>query len=177
MEINPQILEILKEFRIDRDSGLLCLLGIYHNLDIDKVVPEEYVKSINLTKIIEKDYDNGTIVWNIPLFQGQETSFNWVLDWIAAFGNMNPDRKGSHRDAIPRMKAFFAKYPQYRKEDVYAARDLYLSTIRDTKFLMKSHKFIFDGVGAMKKSTLLEYCEKVEKTSSDNNYQKGKVLN
>lgn len=176
MEINPQIFEILSEFRINKNAGLLCLLGIYHNLDIESVVPEEFVKSINLTKIMEKDYTNNTIVWNIPLFKGQQTSFDWVLDWMTAFGRLNPDRKGSHRDAIPRMKAFFMKYPEYRKEDIYKARDLYFSTVKDSKYLMKSHKFIFDGMGAMKKSTLLEYCEKVTNVSRDISYQKGQVI-
>lgn len=175
MTINPEVVEVLGEFHIDRDAGLLALLGIYYNLDIDKVVPEEVVKQINLTKIVEKDYTSNSIQWNMPLFKGQETGFEWVSDWLQPFGRINPDRKGSPRDAVTRMKDFFRKYPEFRKEDVYRARDLYLSTIRDPKYLMKSHKFIFDGAGAMKKSTLLEYCEKVKETSAPTNI-KGKLM-
>lgn len=175
MEFNPLVSEILKEHRIDVQAGLLCLLGIYHGLDIDKVVPEEIVKAINITKIVDKDYENNTIQWNVPLFIGQEIAFDWVADWIQPFGNINPERRGSPRDALSRMKDFFRKYPEYRKEDVYKARDMYLVTIKDSKYLMKSHKFIFDGIGAMKKSTLLEYCEKAKTASSESN-QKGKIM-
>lgn len=175
MEFNPEVLEILREFKIDRDTGLLSLLGIYHGLDIDKIVPEDTVKAINLTHIVDKDYTTKSITWNIPLFKGQETAFEWVSDWMEAFGRINPDRKGSARDAIPRMKDFFKKYPEYRKEDVYKARDLYFSTVKDRQYLMKSHKFIFDGAGAMKKSTLLEFCEKVKTTSSTSNL-KGTIM-
>lgn len=175
MEFNPEVVEILREFRIHKDLGLLTLLGIYHELDIESIVPEETIKAINLTKIVEKDYDTDSIKWNLPLFKGQEAAFDWVSNWIEPFGRMNPDRKGSARDATPRMKDFFKRYPEYRKEDVYKARDLYLSTIRDPKYLMKSHKFIFDGAGAMKKSTLLEFCEKVKTTSAPSNI-KGKLM-
>jgi hypothetical protein len=178
MEINQEITEILREFKIGRDAGLLCLLGIYYNLDVDTVVPEETIKAINLTKIIERDYSSNkiSIVWNVPLFTGQETAFEWVKDWVEGFGRMNPERKGSYRDAISRMKDFFKKYPQYRKDDIYNARDLYFRGIPGgSKYCMHSHKFIFDGMGAMKKSTLLAYCEKVV-TVGNNSNLKGKIL-
>lgn len=175
MNINPEVVEILKEFNINRDAGLLCLLGIYHELDVDTIVPEDIIKAINVTKIVDRDYDSKTIVWNIALFEGQEVAFGWVKDWMEAFKRMNPDRVGSYRDAVPRMKAFFAKYPEYRKDDVYKARDAYIATVKESKFLMKSHKFIFDGQGAMKKSTLLEFCEKVATVGNTSN-QRGKVI-
>lgn len=176
MEFNPVISEILREHKIDVEAGLLCLLGIYYGLDIDKVVPEETVKAINLTKIVEKDYNDNSIQWSIPLFKGEEIAFSWVSDWMNGFKNINPDRRGSSRDAINRMKDFFKKYPEYRKDDVYAARDLYFSKLNNPKYCMHSHKFIFDGMGIMKKSTLLEYCEKVKEGAKPEGNQKGKVV-
>lgn len=163
MTINPLVKEVLKSYKIDVDSGVLVLLGIYYGLDVDKVCPEEVVKGINLTKIVERDYKFNTVVWNIPLFEGIETnnSWNWVVDWVDGFGRINKERAGSWRDAVSRMQKFFQKYPEYRKGDVYAARNLYFRSVRDSQYLMKSHKFIFDGIGAMEKSTLLEWCEKV----------------
>ena len=68
------------------------------------------------------------------------------------------------------MKAFFAAYPEYRKDDVYEARDLYLRHVEHVlgrQYCMKSHKFIFDGAGAMKKSELLAWCEKVVAARKD----------
>jgi hypothetical protein len=104
-----------------------------------------------------------------------------VNDWIKKFKNFNPERAGSPKDAITRMKHFFSENPEYRKDDIYAATDLYLKTIAatmDKKFCMKSHKFIYDGAGMMKKSTLLEYCEKVkEKSTLQINDVKGRIFN
>jgi hypothetical protein len=155
MEFNPDIYEVLKEYKINKDDGLLVLLGYYHGLEIERLAPESIVKAISLTKILERDYTNNTTKWNMPLFKGQNTAFDWVTDWIDGFGKINPERRGSPRDVVSRMQDFFKKYPEWRKEDVYAARDMYFRSVRDSKFLMKSHKFIFDGAGAMKKSILL----------------------
>lgn len=176
MNINPDVYEILKEFKIDKSAGLLCLLGFYYNLDVETTCPENVIQQINLTKIVEKDYENNSIQWNIPLFEGQNTEWEWVKEFVDGFGKINPERRGSPRDAVARMKDFFKKYPEYRKEDVMKARDLYFATQTDRKFLMKSHKFIFDGIGAMKKSTLLEYCEKVKTGSNPVSNMKGRIV-
>lgn len=175
MEINSQVEDILKEYRINRSAGLLVLLGIYHNLDVDTVCPEEAIKAINLTKIVEKDYTTNIVKWNIPLFEGQEVAFDWVKDWIDGFGKVNPDRKGELSTSIKRMKEFFSKNPEYRKEDVYAARDFYFGTLASNKYCMKSHKFIYDGAGVMKNSTLLEFCQKVKAATSNSNL-KGTII-
>lgn len=169
MQLNPDIADILKDFNIDKSQGILYLLGVYFELNVETTCKEEVIKAVNVTKVVDIDYENKVIIWNVPLFMGQEVAFDWVGDWISGFGRINPERKGAMKDAITRMKKFFAENPQYRKEDVYKARDLYFSTVRDSKYLMKSHKFIFDGIGAMKKSTLLEYCEKVVDNSSTSN--------
>lgn len=175
MEINPQIEDILKDYSIGRSAGLLVLLGIYYNLDVDTVCPEEAVKAINLTKIVEKDHPTSEIKWNIPLFEGQEIAFDWIKDWREGFRRVNPDRDGELSTTIKRMKEFFGKNPEIRKEDVYAARDFYFGTLTSNKYCMKAHKFIYDGAGAMKNSTLLEYCEKVKVATSNSNL-KGNII-
>lgn len=176
IDFNPEVIELLKQYKIDKDEGLLVLLGIFYDLDIEAIAPEEVIKAINLTKIVEKDYDSKTIKWNISLFNGQETAFDWVEDWVEGFKGVNPERKGSPRDAISRMKDFFRKYPEYRKEDVYAARDLYFRSLSNPQYCMHSHKFIFDGAGTMKKSTLLGYCEKVKTSNIIANDVRGTVI-
>jgi len=165
MEINPTIKQILTQYNIDVDEGILVLLGIYFKLDVDRILPEEAVKAVNITHIVDRDYNLSTINWNMPLFNGEEivNNWNWVIDWIEGFKRMNAERGGSWRDAIKRMQEFFKIYPEFRKKDVFAARDLYFSRVRDPRYVMHSHKFIFDGQGAMKKSTLLQYCEEVVK--------------
>jgi hypothetical protein len=180
MEINLEVKEILRESKINMSQGLLCLLGIYFGLDIDTTCDPEVVKAINLTKIVEKDYKTNSLVWNVPLFEGQATAFDWVKDWIEGFGKINKERKGSWRDATKRMQDFFRKYPEYRKDDVYRARDAYFKSLaakpNGFQFCMNSHKFIFDGIGAMKKSELLSWCEKLNVNHSSNQ-QKGRVIN
>lgn len=168
MELNNEIVEILKTHKIDKDQGLLCLLGIFHELEIETSIPHEVVRAVTLTKIVEKDYTNKTIKWNIPLYSGQQTAFDWVGDWIEPFGKINPERKGTKRDCISRMKKFFSENPEYRKEDVFKARDMYLSTIKDPQFLKLSHKFIYEGSGAFKSSMLLQWCEKLKEKSPIN---------
>lgn len=175
MELNPRIREILEEFGIDIAEGSLCLLGIYFSLEVDKVCSEEVIKAINLTKIVHKDYDMRAITWNIPLFKNQEIGFSWVEGWLRPFGEMNPDRKGSWRDCASRMEKFFKKYPEYNRVDIYRARDAYLMSVKDPQYLMKSHKFIFDGIGALEKSELLAWCERVAGKDIGTNL-KGKIV-
>lgn len=176
MELNREVVSILQEHKIDKDKGLLCLLGIYHGLNIETFIPEEIIKSINITKIVERDYTSGTIKWNVGLYIGQETAFEWVRDWIIPFGKINPDRKGVFKDCLTRMKKFFAANPEYRKEDIYKARDMYLATIKDSQYLKSPHKFIYEGSGDMRSSMLLQWCEKSKEGQSIvNNNLKGVI--
>jgi len=175
MELNPEVSEILKEFKIDRSEGLLCLLAYHFNLEPERVCSEETIKAVSLTKIVEKDFNSHTLTWNIPLFTGQQTEFDWVRDWMKPFATMNPARASSWRDTTARMKEFFKKYPQYRKDDIYRARDLYLSTVKDPQYLKATHKFIFEGMGGAKTSILLGFCEKLE-TSNVRVVQRGKIV-
>lgn len=171
------VVATLREHNIDTDAGLLMLLGVYFGLDVEKVVPEEVISAINLTKIVTKDYGLGVNTWAIDLFELPEKGdFGWVQEWVEGFGRLNIDRKGSWRDAISRMQNFFYKYPEYTKEDVFAARDLYFRRTQ-REYLMKSHKFIFDGTGVLQKSTLLEYCERLKSKEGGSNPDiRGKVL-
>lgn len=180
MEINKEIYEILKEFKIDRDAGVLVLLGIYYKLDIDTVCPEEVVKAINTTKIVEKDYRaSGTIIkWNIPLFYEQQTEWGWVNEWNNGFAKINPERKDNLTDVTKRMQDFFSKNPKYRLETVIRARNAYFKTIEDPKYLKSSAKFIYEGIGASKISALLKWCEIVEKGKGgeDKSQMAGRVI-
>lgn len=161
MEINKEIPIILKEFHIDKDAGLLVLLGIYYKLDVDTVCPEEVIKAINTTKIVEKDYVAKTIKWNVPLFIGQETAWAWVKDWNDRFGKINPTRKDNLSDVTKRMQEWFTKNPQYRVGDIMVATNKYFGQLKEAQYLKSSAKFIYEGIGASKTSMLLTWCERV----------------
>lgn len=181
MHFNPEVIEALKVHKIDRSQGILCLLAIYHNLEAETIIPPEVMQKVNHTHIVEKDYNTNTLNWKLPLFEGMEAdAFDWVEDWIKPFGEIGgPSRRGTKKECIVRMKKFFADNPHIRKDNVYAARDLYFTTEKPTRQYVKtSHKFIYDGAGAMKTSPLLMWCEKVlqnKGVTSDPN-MKGKII-
>jgi hypothetical protein len=185
MKINPQVVNRLQELSIDRDAGLLVLLGLYYELDIDKACIEEAVKAVNLTGIVEKDYGDGgrasdKLKWNFPLFIGEGEiqeeigDWRWISKWMQPFGKLNPDRAGTYEDVLKRMQKFFGEHPGFTVEEVFKARDLYLSSVTSPTYVMKSHKFIYEGIGKMQTSNLLQYCrllktkEKEVSTGQDN---------
>jgi hypothetical protein len=151
------------------------LLGYYYNLDVDKVCSEDTIKAINLTKIVEKDYSKNILKWNIPLFQGQQTEWDWVEKYNDMW-NINKARKDSLADVVKRMQEWFKKYPHYRRQDVQAATQAYFKTVKDPQYLKSSAKFIFEGVGATKMSHLLKWCEQTAGQQGNNSNIKGKVL-
>ena len=175
MEINRQIAETLKECKVPVKAGTLVLLGIYYNLDVDKVCPEEIIKAISTTKIVEMDYKLGLVKWNVPLFRGQETTWAWVSQYNDAFAKINPSRKDNIGDVTKRMIEFFKTNPQYRMEDVKKATKEYLKTIKDPQFLKRSAKFIKEGQGATSVSLLLNWCEKVTDKNADTG-RRGKII-
>lgn len=172
MQINDEIYEVLKEFKIPKNEGILALLAIYYKLDPENTIPEETIKAINLTKIVEKVHSNGMIKWNMPLFQGQQTEWEWVSKFNEMW-NRNKERKAAHPDVLKRMMEWFKKYPEYRAADVKKATEAY-HKVTSPEYLKNSAAFIFDGAGAAKKSILLQWCEKTKDASSINN-MKGKI--
>jgi hypothetical protein len=126
---------------------------------------------------VEREYEpkSHALTWNVPLFAGQQTEWDWIRDWTEPFKSMNPERVGSIRDITARMKEFFRVNPSIRKDDVYRARNMYLATVKDPQYLKSVVKFIFEGGGGNKTSMLLGYCEKL--TGNDNtNEQRGKIV-
>lgn len=162
MEINEEIRGILKEFKINKNEGLLCLLAIYFNLDAETTCSEDTIKAINLTKIVEKNHVNGLIRWNVPLFKGQQTEWEWVRSEYNEMWRRYPSRKDSNPDCTSRMQEFFKKYPSYRKDDVIQATRNYIRTVSSEQYAKRSALFIFDGKGAMKTSMLAGWCEKLK---------------
>lgn len=169
MEINKEIVDLLKKNEIPPVSGLLYLLGHHFKLDVEKVFPTEFTQSIDDLGIIT------ATGWTLPMFDKQPKAFDWVRDWIKPFGERNPERKGVTRDCVTRMQKFFSEYPEYRKEDVYKARDMYLATVKDPQYLKSPHKLIFEGNGVMRTSLLLQWCEKASEAIVKGNPMRGLV--
>lgn len=161
MQINQDIIEVLKEFKIDKNKGLLALLAIYYQLDPENTIPEDTIQAINLTKIVEKNHINNSIIWNMPLFEGQQTEWDWVKTEYNEMWRNYQSRKDSNTDCTKRMQEFFKRYPVYRKGDVIQATRNYMKTVSSEQYAKRSALFIFDGKGAMKTSMLAGWCEKL----------------
>ena len=179
MEINPQVKAILKGNKIDETKGLLYLLALHFKLNPIGVIPEEDMRRIILCRIIEKDHLSNSIKWNYPLFAGTEAgAFDWCVEWMHSFSQIGNQRitPSSTAIVIRRMREWFSKNPEYRKEDVFAARDLYFRTERpSSKFVKTSYKFIQEGDVSM----LLMWCERAKElknTSTANPLFKGKMM-
>lgn len=155
MTINSRVLEILEESRIKKDDGICYLLSLYYGFKPD-YIPDVLKQKINISKIVEEE--GGDIKWNIALFEGQETAFEWVkTEYVELFRQSG---KATHaREALTRMKKLFAKNPEIRKEDVIEATKMYLYNT-DMKYVRLPHYFIEKGSGVEKTSDLLDWVDK-----------------
>jgi hypothetical protein len=162
MTINEEIKDVLKECQISFNDALPYLISLYLGYK-PSYIPEKLQKQINAAGIVKPGKGSEGLIWVVPLFEEQTTGFDWVDKWVDSFAKINPDRRGNGRFAKARMKKFFAKYPEYRKEDVIGATKMYMRSVSDPQYLMKSHNFIHKGQGANAVEELLEWCEKYKR--------------
>jgi hypothetical protein len=123
---------------------------------------------MNVTNILGID-SNREVIWHIPLFTDGDAvdKWKWVLEWNLEFKRINTKRVAVGRDAITRMKAFFADNPDVRKEEVIEATKMYFKTLTSPDYLISSHYFISKGVGRDRTSALLGWIEKYREAISD----------
>lgn len=162
MEINSKVKEILQEFHIPLEDGIPYLIALHYGYE-PSYIPDVLKSKMNRTNIVVPEkHKTAGLKWNISLFDNQDTNFEWVKEWMEKFRRVNPTRDFSLSNCKRRMKKFFSKYPQYRKDDVMAATDMYLKNIEDRNYMITPHYFIEKGSGATKTEPLLDWCEKYE---------------
>jgi hypothetical protein len=167
MKINPQIATVLQEYNIPVADGMAYLLSIFFNCR-PSYTPPLLVQRMNVTNILGID-SNREVIWHIPLFTDGDAvdKWKWVLEWNLEFKRINTKRVAVGRDAITRMKAFFADNPDVRKEEVIEATKMYFKTLTSPDYLISSHYFISKGVGRDRTSALLGWIEKYREAISD----------
>lgn len=174
MQINEQVLKILAEFNIRRDNGICYLISLFHGYQPD-YIPEKLKQKINVSKIVEMDRD-GTIKWNIPLYDGQETKFQWVkTEYVPLFKARNSSKGGKVRESTARMKKLFANNPDIRKEDVLGATKMYLINT-NPEYIRFPHYFIEKGKGVEKTNDILDWIEKYKLTESSTANHIGNIM-
>lgn len=165
MTINSKLKEVFAQHNIEYSEGILYLFAAYYNIPLNDKMLEALRKAIgqiNATHIIDRDYAQGTLIWNIPLFaEHQDLKWDWVdLEYRAMFRKIRPDRAGTLASCTKRMKEFFKDNPAVRKDDVMEAVKLYMSEV-NSDYLQGADYFIKKGVGASATSKLTEYLERI----------------
>lgn len=102
---------------------------------------------------------------------------DWIDDWrkgektssgYTGWYKKKPKSMGNKQWCVDKMKKFFQENPQYTKEDVYSARDLYMQkfTDGDYTFLQQADYFIRKEIMSegrlVIRQELLDYCEELE---------------
>src|SRR5690606_24217317 len=123
-EFNPVIKEILSSSNISLNDGLTYLLTVHFGIN-PSYIPEELKRKVLATNILTKDYSNGEVKWKVPLFDGQDIGFEWIVDFMNLFSEVNPTRRGTKSLVLTRMKKFFVNNPSIRSQDVMEATKLY----------------------------------------------------
>lgn len=155
MKINKQIKEVLQEINVPYKEGVTYLLSLYFKT-VPNYIPENIAIPINIAKIVEME--DGVVSWRIPLFEGQETAFSWVIDeYIELFRSAGKNK--FKRESVARMKKLFASNPDIRKEEVLGATRLYLRSVNDPKFVRNPHYFIEKGSGGSKTQDILTWID------------------
>ena len=160
VNVNSEVKDALKAGHISPHDGVGYLLCIYYGVR-PSFIPEELERKILATGILNKDYSTDTIKWLIPLFEEQETGFEWISEWMDLFKAINPERRGVKADVLRRMKKFFVNNPAVRKDEVFKATQNYLKGISSPMYVKKSHKFIYEIDGS---SMLKDYVDLIETT-------------
>lgn len=158
LNFNSEIIELLKNNKINLTDGTSYLILLYYHLD-PSYIPDKLSTLINSLGIFTKNYNTGEIIWNISLFEESEDNFEWVTDFMDKFKAVNPSRRGVKKDCLLRMKKLFRNNPDITPELVMRATDEYISTVNSPQYIKFSHKFIEeDG----KVSMLLDFIERLK---------------
>lgn len=173
MQFNKEIEDLLIKHGISLEIGKLCLLGIYYNIDYEELYNSSYlvhkvVKQIQTLDIFTFDFSKEEIVWNMPLFEIaveeiEDKNWGWINEYREKFKRVNKACGSSFRECKVRMERFFATHPAVRKQDVLKAADIYISSVKDPKYLQQANYFIKKGAF---ESRLEQYLELVEEIRS-----------
>lgn len=105
---------------------------------------------------------------------------SWIQDWrkgkqtpngdFSGFFKKKPGAMGDYSRCVRNMKRFLLENPQYTKEDVFKARDLYfeynMEAFGSYKYMREAHYFIRkeekENGELVVKEDLLKFCEELE---------------
>lgn len=159
MNFNSNISDYIQSSGVTVKEGKTYLLSLYFNT-VPNYIPDVVIQKMNRSGIYDFDTQSNTVRWLHPLFDEQQTGFDWVkTEYRVLFSEFNKERKGTIGACVSRMKAFFVNNPEVRKQDVLDATVAYIKTVDLPMHLKSAHKFIKDGAGANAVSLLEQWVE------------------
>lgn len=181
-EINPIIYEKIREQKIeegfDENEAILYLLSIYYDLSPCLCFRDEITRKVNLTKIVDRDYQtintnslSNLVKWNVNLFQAEEivdVNWEWVdKEYRRIFRDIRIDAGGDKSGCISKMKKFFSQNPEVRKVDILEAANRYIlpfkNNVENKKYMQRADYFISKVMDGAKGSRLEQYLEIIKK--------------
>lgn len=162
MQINPEIIERLKKFGINKDDGICYLLSVYYCLDNVTIIPNLFKAKVLATSIFK--VENGNPIWNIPLFENEVSGYDFVKTYVEMFKNVSNKVPGSVTESTVRFQKFFRENPDVTVQNVLDATELYLKEV-DPNYIMFPHYFITKGTGTNRTSMLSNYVDRIKEES------------
>jgi hypothetical protein len=165
--MNKRIEKLFKNTQnLDYDAACAYVLCLFHGYRTH-FIPNEVVRRVNILKIFR--LEDNKLKWLIQPFPMSDVTDDDLQEIVEhmldTFAQLNKDRRGDRKSLTTRLKAWCAENTEYSKEQILVAINAYIISVVNPQYLKKSHKFIYEGSGAMKTSMLSSW---VEKTSQDN---------
>ena len=165
MKINPKLKEFLKEKgkeeKYEEIFNILSFSYFFPESTFPEYFPKDLLQFVFQSRLLLYDSLGGVHSLTLPLFEDLETESKmaWVDTFRNFFKTANSDRAGTRKTCFDRMKIFLRENPEIRAQEILGATEMYVSNTNPA-YIMKSHKFIYDGAGSFRNSTLEEWVEK-----------------
>lgn len=155
LNFNSDVVQLLKDNKINVNDGKLVLIALYFNLK-PTFVPDDLKRKIFNLGLFTYDKSKKEIKWKFDLFNTGE------IDWLDEYRNLfivvNKSRGGGKQTVLNKLKKFMINYPTVTKEQIINATKLYLREQNPT-YVMDSGYFIEKNGN----SKILEYLNRLDK--------------
>lgn len=167
LNFNYDVVQLLKDNKINVNDGKLVLIALYFNLK-PTFVPDDLKHKIFNLGLFTYDKSKKEIKWKFDLFNTGE------IDWLDEYRNLfivvNKSRGGGKQTVLNKLKKFMINYPTVTKEQIINATKLYLREQNPT-YVMDSGYFIEKNGN----SKILEYLNRLGKEEEVSTFEENFV--
>lgn len=138
-----------------------------------------YITDSELSDLSERNFIKIDVAMNVvsvrrsalEIFKDEETDVkNWIQEYRNVFKGIKPGSMGDSLACLTKMNKFLKVYPEYDKDIIIKAAQLYVETLEDYRYLQRADYFISKAdVDRVKESRLASFCEEVKEGNSPNN--------